>query len=448
LDVATDPGFYGRLRRAAVLLFATSGITGCATAPIRVSPSEIPTLEARLGADPADAEARIRYAAALFAAGDCDRARSNAATALRAQPRSEVGALIVGECLEREGRIDQALTTYRSFRESYPDAPGVDAVAAREELAARAQARILARSALAREQELGAVAQGDALGVLPFAVSGDEDLEPLSLGLATFIVTDLASIGRFPIVERVRLAAILDELKLARSGLVDPATAARIGRLVRAARLVQGSLVEGEGGSVELSAAVAVEGGEIVEPARRSGALERLLDLEKELVLDIAGRLGYTLTAAERQRVLENGTQSLLAFLAFSGGLEAEERGDYLEAARLYGEALDADPGFVEARERRRTVIAMRAVSGSSPEDILSIGDQVAALLDGLLASTAADGALVSSVVDIAGTQPERSTGGGGERRIDDVNRTDPPTPPYLLAIIRVVVTIPLGGLR
>ncbi len=211
---------------------------------------------------------------------------------------------------------------------------------------------------------------------------------------------------------------------------------------------MQGSLVEAAEGSVELSAAVALNGGEVMEPGRQRGSLESLLRLEKELVLEIAGRLGYTLTEAERQRVLENGTQSLVAFLAFSHGLAAEERGDYAEAARYYGQAADADPSFAEARERRRSAIAMAAVARSAPGDILTIGDQVASLLAEFLSPSALDGALTSSVADIAGTQSERSTGGGSRRRIDDVNRTDPPVPPYLLAIIRVVVTIPLGGLR
>lgn len=437
-----------RLRSAAALVLAVSVSPGCASAPTRVSPSEIPTLEARLGADPGNAAARIRYAAALFTAGDCEGAQSNAETALRARPASEVGTLIVGECLEREGRLDEALATYRSFRESHPDASGVDAVAAREALAVRARARVAAREALARESSLGSVPGGDALGVLPFEVSGDEDLQPLSLGLANFVTTDLASIGRFPLVERVRLAAILDELNLTRSGRVDPATAARIGRLVRAGRLVQGSLVEDAEGSVELGAAVASGGGDIVEPGRQRGPLEDLLGLEKQLVLDIAGRLGYQLTEAERQRILENGTQSLVAFLAFSRGLDAEERGDYDAAARFYGEAVEADPDFVEARERQRLATAMGAVSRSQPGDVVNIGDQVASLLADFFTPSAIEGALTSAVVDIAGTQSERSTGGGDKRRIDDVNRTDPPTPPYLLAIIRVVVTIPLGGLR
>ncbi len=425
-------------------------IPGCATAPVPVSPSEIPALQARLGANPRDVEARTRYSAALFASGDCERALTSAEEVLRVRPRSEVATLIAGQCLEGAGRFDEALDTYRRFRETYPDAPGAEAVRAREALATRAQARALVRDALAREEELGSRTDENALGVLPFTVSGDDELRPLSLGLAHIITTDLSLIERFPLVERVALAAVMEELKLAGSGRVDPATAARVGRLVGAGRLVQGSLVEGAEGSVDLSAAVALNTGEIVEPNGQRGDLQSLFRLEKQLVLGIAGDLGYELTAAERQRVLENGTQSLVAFLAFSRGLEAEERGDFAEAARYYGEAADADPDFIEARERHRTVAAIEVVADAAPGDVTTVGEEVASAT-GAQAGPPSEvsslgSALTSSVVDIAGTQAERTTGGGGQQRIDDVNRTDAPTPPQLIAIIRIVVIIPPGG--
>ena len=40
--------------------------------------------------------------------------------------------------------------------------------------------------------------------------------------------------------------------------------------------------------------------------------------MEKELALQVAAGLGYQLTEAERQRILENQPGSLAAFLAFS----------------------------------------------------------------------------------------------------------------------------------
>lgn len=449
MDGPSATRFFRRLRSATVLAIGALTIPGCATAPPPVTPSEIPSLEARLRTDPQDAEIRIRYSAALFASGDCERARPAAEEALKVRPRSDVGTLIVGQCFEKAGRYDEALATYRRFYETYPDARGVEAVRAREVIAARAHAHVLVRQALAREQDIASQTDPDALGVLPFTVSGNDRLRPLSLGLAHFITTDLSLIRRFRLVERVDLAAVMDELKLAESGRVDPATAARVGRLVGAGRLVQGSLVEGVDDSVALSASVALSTGQIVEPGRQRGELRTLLRLEKDLVLGIARDLGYALTAAERQRVLENGTQSLVAFLAFSRGLEAEERGDFAQAARYYAEAADADPGFSEAQEKRRTVAAVEVVQSSAPGDVTKVGEEAAsaAMEVGPSPTTSPiTSALTSSVVDVAGMQAERATGGGGQQRIDDVNRPVTPPLPLLITIIRVVVPIPGGG--
>lgn len=439
----------------AILSFAVSG---CATAPAAVSPSEIPELERRLYADPMDVEARLRYSAALFAAGDCELARPSAGEALRLRPGNEVGTLVIGQCLEQEERYEEAVSTYRRFLEAYPDARGADAVRAREAIATRGRARALARRALAREDSLAAETDDDAMGVLPFTVSGDEELSPLSLGLAHIITTDLALIERFRLVERVSLTAVMEELELARSDRVDPATAARVGRLLGAGRLMQGSLVAGTGAPVDLSAAVALSTGEVVEPSGQSGDLESLLRLEKQLVLDIIGNLGYVLSEAERQRILENGTQNLVAFLAFSRGLEAEGRGDYRAAVQHYADAARADPGFGEARERQRTVAAVEVVVGSEPADITTVAEEVAAVTDAVATGeqggspptgSLISNALASSVVDVAGTQAERTTqgddeaGGAGQQRIDDVNRPEAPPLPRLVAIIRVVVRIP-----
>src|SRR5207244_643443 len=76
---------------------------------------------------------------------------------------------------------------------------------------------------------------------LPLVIAGDSGVQPLSRGLAELIATDLAYIRTLRLLERLQIGMLLDELKLGRSDRVDPATAARVGRLLRAERLVQGT---------------------------------------------------------------------------------------------------------------------------------------------------------------------------------------------------------------
>src|SRR5206468_12544061 len=101
-------------------------------------------------------------------------------------------------------------------------------------------------------------------------------------------------------------------------------------------------------GPVQLSATV-VTGTGVVRPVGQvTGPFPKLLDLEKQVVFDLAAQLGVELTQAEREQILRQGPKSLAAFLAYSRGLEAMDRGDYGAAARHFRSAAQADPGFQE----------------------------------------------------------------------------------------------------
>ena len=56
------------------------------------------------------------------------------------------------------------------------------------------------------------------------------------------LITGLSSTGRFILVERARIQEAIDELKIQASGLVDPATAAELGRFVGASAVLIGAV--------------------------------------------------------------------------------------------------------------------------------------------------------------------------------------------------------------
>src|SRR5207247_9653897 len=86
-------------------------------------------------------------------------------------------------------------------------------------------------------------------------------------------------------------------------------------------------------------------GGGVVRPVGQvTGPFKGLLDLEKQVVFNLSDPLGIRLTEAERQRILAQGTKSLAAFLAYSRGLDAMDRGHHAPAPRNVGAAARADP--------------------------------------------------------------------------------------------------------
>jgi tetratricopeptide (TPR) repeat protein len=355
-------------RMAPVILLTL--LAGClGRGPQEVSPADIPQLEARLQREPDNATLRLQYAAALFAAKRCDQAVTEARRAQQARPADAGATLVVGECAEQANQYEDALRTYRGFITTHPTARGVAAVRAREQLALRDYANQQARAALANEAQL-AQQPGDpnTIAVLPLTISSpDSSYQPLARGLAELLISDLGLLQHFRLVERLRLTALLDELKLGQTGRVDPGTAARVGHLIRAGRLVQGLADIPAKGDVRLEASVVQSSGEVTSPQVVTGRLRDLLKLEKNVVVGLSTTLGYQLSEAERRRILENGTQSLAAFLAYARGLEAEDAGDYSRAAAYFAAAVRADPQFTAARERFQSASVSADVQSAPP---------------------------------------------------------------------------------
>ncbi len=394
--------------RVRPLLLVGAALVGSACAAGRmadVSPAEIPDLEARLAREPEHAGVLLRYAAALFAAHRCDSAQGVARRGRAHAPAMALGPLVLGQCYERAGRYDEAVAIYREYLAAYDERPGAPAVRAREVLALRARAVEHARAALARETELTSdTADPRTVAVLPLdIVSADSGHRPLGRGLAQMLVSDLALLQQFRLVERLQVGALLDEIHLAETGRADPATAARAGRLLRAGRMVQGLAALPPDDVVRLEASVVRADGTVTEPAVATGRFRELLRLEKELVVELAAHLGYVLSEAERRRVLENGTQNLAAFLAYSRGLDAEDRGEWSGAAAFYRRAVADDPTFEAARVRYEATAAMPEVLRIPATRVTA----VAAITVAAPVRAAMVGAIGATVGDLAPTLAE-----------------------------------------
>lgn len=98
--------------------------------------------------------------------------------------------------------------------------------------------------------------------------------------LADVVSARLASIAGFKVVERQRVREVLAELKLARTGAVDPTTAVQIGRLIGANIIVFGSVTQLGKDMLLITRLVKVETGEVVggitERTNKVGALDEI----------------------------------------------------------------------------------------------------------------------------------------------------------------------------
>ncbi len=443
--------------RAGLIVLVGFALAACAGRPAEVSPNEIPTLEAQLSQDPDNADVLLRYSAALFSAGRCDTASVVAASGAQRNASSAIAPLVIGQCLEQSSSFDDAVGVYQAFVDAFPDAPGADAVRARQLLALQSRAIARARNALAQEDQLGAQG-GDprTIAVLPIDVAGDSTYQPLGRGLAQIFIADLSLLQQFTLVERIQVQALVDEMRLAETGAVDPATAARMGRMLRAGRMVQGLANIPDEDDIRLDVSVVDDQGQIASPAARTGRLRQILRMEKEIVIEIAAQLGYQLSQAERQAIFDNGTRDLTAFLAYSRGLAAEDIGDYSAAATFYQQAVQADPNFQQARSQFRANAAAPSVQNATVGQVTTVSVATAPEPD-FVDQTVGD-AVTSSVADVAATTSEATAGASTTdthtqttQQATTVTTSQPNpttvpigiTPTTIIGVIRIVFRLP-----
>lgn len=229
-----------------------------------------------------------------------------------------------------------------------------------------ARADSVARAVVRLERERALTPAGPrTVAVVPLQVaSTDTALVPLGYGLADLLLADLARSRQLTVVERVQSDALLRELSLDVRGGVDSVSAARVGRLLGARRLIVGSLAASRVDTtatannnarrlqeLRIDARVAdVETGTVDRGLAASAPVDRIIDAQKALVFRVFDLLGVALTPAERAAIERRPTRDLGALLAYSRGVRAEAQRDFTRAAEEYEQAVRADPGFAQAR--------------------------------------------------------------------------------------------------
>jgi len=194
------------------------------------------------------------------------------------------------------------------------------------------------------------------LAVLYFdneCVTDREQLDAFRKGVADTLISDLGRLGRLQVVEREQLDALLSELKLQQSGLIDPASAVKIGKLLGVQALLMGSYTA-IGEMIRIDARIVeVETGLVLKAEEVTGRTNDFFQLEEELVGKIAAGMDAPLTTDERAILAKARERSFAAFREYSRGLNEMDHGRYSEADAAFREVLRIDPGFDKAALKR-----------------------------------------------------------------------------------------------
>ncbi len=213
--------------------------------------------------------------------------------------------------------------------------------------------RTWARKVMQEEKSLDALSLPNTVAVLYlYNKTERKELIPLQKGLALMLITDLSKVKGIQVVERINIQALTDEMGLAISGLVDPNTVPRIGKLLRAKWILGGEFIEPKPPVFTIkSNLLDTSDQKIIKQPSASGNLTEIFDMEKDILFDIIKFLKIELTPAEEEDLKKPLSHNINAVMELFKGIDASDKGDYENSEKHYNEALKADPKLSLAKE-------------------------------------------------------------------------------------------------
>jgi TolB-like protein len=193
-----------------------------------------------------------------------------------------------------------------------------------------------------------------------------DELGFLCKGLSDFFQTDLAMISDLTVLERDKINYITEEVTRGQSGLIDKATAVKIGKIIGAHIMVFGTLTQLDGRNAKmLVRAVNVETSELITSAEREGKPE-YFNMQKELVLELAQKLDLTLNEDAKTKIKESAAESDDAAFLYSQGLYYMDKYDYTKAYEYFKQAYELDNSFTLAKQKMDLYYPLVTVASGS----------------------------------------------------------------------------------
>ncbi|MFH1581903.1 MAG: tetratricopeptide repeat protein [Pseudomonadota bacterium] len=393
-----------------VMFVGVLSMTGCGLikADIKMSQKKydeaIAIYQDYLAKKPEASWVRSRLGFAHLKKGQLDKSIEEFKKALQAEPGEPYAVLYLGMAYLNKEKFDKAIETWQLYRNK--EQPLVEEEIRRlSTLVQIAASQRAAKKAMAEEKTLATV-QPDAntVAVCYFQdLSPDKSLRAFQKGLAAMVITDLSKIKSLKIVERMRLQALLAEMKLGQTGIVDQNTAPRVGRLLGAESLIVGNLTLG---SIHATTSLtSSETGEIKGTSSVTVEQEKFYELPIIIVKDIAGILGIKLTPEESKAIGIPHTTVYNAFIYYGEALDALDAGNWEAARDLFAKAVKEDPKFDMA------VDGSSSCPGASSPDIGALANMTAAQISSV-AETSVDEA--ETAQEAADAEAESTSSGGG----------------------------------
>jgi TolB-like protein len=208
------------------------------------------------------------------------------------------------------------------------------------------------------------------------ALTANAEYEPLRVGMADILITELQSNPRITLIERDALQKLLEEQDLVKEKRTDPATSARLGKILGAQHMILGGFLIDRGGTLRVDArAVNVETSEVVYTESAQGKADDLLQVIAELArklnsgLKLPGRVGEVRPPAPspstETRPAAQQVSPFKAMQTFARALVAEDGKDRAQALALYRQFLNETSVTFAVAQRAKAEKRIQVLSGA-----------------------------------------------------------------------------------
>ena len=322
----------------------------------------------RTKSHPGDIQAWKNIGAYLFEENKFSASAKYFLSAYKIDPQDGETLYHLGRILEEIGRAPKALLIYGRYQNA-SSSEYRKLMEARYRYLTRIKVKEEMRHYMAQEDLIQATQPSpQTIAVFPLKlIGGESQTAPLGKGISEMIMTDLSQIEGLVLVERIRVQALMDEINLAQTGLMNESTSPKFGKMLGAGKMIHGTFTM-SGSDLNLDVTYAdVIRQDFSDPLTFSDRLKNMFLLEKDLVFKIIDEMNIVLTPEQRMRIQHIPTTNLQAFMAYCMGLEMEDRGQYQNAARYYKKAVELDPNFDMASARTEESEMLLAAQDPQP---------------------------------------------------------------------------------
>jgi len=310
----------------------------------------IPFYEGYLAKQPNSVEARSRLGFSYYKTGWLDEAISEFQTVLEIEPSESSSTYYLGLAYLNKGDFKNAIQTWQGYRnESQPIVE--EEIRRQLTLLQIANSHRKAIEALSEEKQLlAAKPDSNTVAICYYQdLSPDRSLDALQKGIAAMVISCLKKVRSLKVVERVRVQALLDEMKLGKANPVDLKVAMKVGKLLGAENVILGNI---SAGSIKATTTIVSS---LTDSVRSKSSVsvdkDKFFELPTLITLDIAKQIGIRLTEDESRAIGIPHTKIYEAAVYFGMAVEALDAEKWKDAKKFFGLALKKDPAFSLARQ-------------------------------------------------------------------------------------------------